>query len=113
LDVLTSNAPSLSWEESGELYNRIMEDYVDIPQKYRRQKEVQENPYYNALQVKYAYAVTCHKAQGGQWENVFVEQPWLPNGEVDEDYLRWLYTALTRAKEKVYLIGFKQDYFEE
>ena len=111
LNVLNSNTPSLSWEESGQLYNKIMEDYADIPQKAKRHKEVQENPYFNALQVKYAYAVTCHKAQGGQWENIFVEQPWLPNGEIDEDYLRWLYTAITRAKEKVYLIGFKEEYF--
>ncbi len=111
LDVLQLPAASLSWDESKILYQKILEDYADIPQKYRRHQEVQKNPYFNALQVKFAYAITCHKAQGGQWENVFVEQPWLPTGEIDLDYLRWLYTALTRAKEKVFLIGFKEEYF--
>ena len=112
LDVLDMPAPSLSWEESGKLYQTILEDYQDIPQKYKQHQKVQNNPYFNALQVKFAYAVTCHKAQGGQWENVFVEQPWLPNGEVDMDYLRWLYTALTRASQKVFLMGFNEDYFK-
>lgn len=111
LDVLDMAAPSLKWEDSSALYYRIMEDYMDIPQKYKRHQKVMNNPYFNALQVKFAYALTCHKAQGGQWKNVFIEQPWLPTGEVDLDYLRWLYTALTRAQERVYLIGFKDDYF--
>ncbi len=111
LDVINLPSPSLSWEDSKTLYQRVLEDYADIPQKYKRHQEVQKNAYFNALQVKFAYAITCHKAQGGQWENVFVEQPWLPSGEIDLDYLRWLYTALTRAREKVYLIGFKEEYF--
>ena len=111
LDVLNLPSPSLTWEDSKLLYQKVLEDYQDIPQKYRRHQEVQKNPYFNALQVKFAYAITCHKAQGGQWDNVFIEQPWLPTGEIDLDYLRWLYTALTRAKEKVYLIGFKDEYF--
>ncbi len=111
LDVLNLPSPSLTWEDSKLLYQKVLEDYQDIPQKYRRHQEVQKNPYFNALQVKFAYAITCHKAQGGQWNNVFIEQPWLPTGEIDLDYLRWLYTALTRAKEKVYLIGFKDEYF--
>ncbi len=113
LDVLDMDAPSLKWEESSKLYKKVMEDYMDIPQKYRRHQEVQANPYFNALQVKFAYAITCHKAQGGQWENVFVEQPWLPEGKIELDYLRWLYTALTRASSKLQLIGFRDDYFEE
>ncbi len=111
LDVLNLPSPSLRWEDSKGLYQKVLEDYQDIPQKYRRHQEVQKNPYFNALQVKFAYAITCHKAQGGQWNNVFIEQPWLPSGEIDLDYLRWLYTALTRAREKVYLIGFKDEYF--
>lgn len=111
LDVLNLPSPSLSWEESRGLYQKVLEDYADIPQKYKRHQEVQKNPFFNALQVKFAYAITCHKAQGGQWDNIFIEQPWLPSGEIDQDYLRWLYTAITRAKGKVYLIGFKEEYF--
>lgn len=111
LDVLNMPAASLNWEEGRTLYQKILEDYADIPNKFKRHQEVQKNPFFNALQVKFAYAVTCHKAQGGQWENVFIEQPWLPNGEVDMEYLRWLYTAFTRASKKVYLIGFKDESF--
>ncbi|MGB0177566.1 MAG: ATP-dependent DNA helicase [Owenweeksia sp.] len=113
LNVLDMPAASLPWEESSKLYQKVLEDYADIPQKYRRHQKVQANPYFNALQVKFAYAITCHKAQGGQWKNVFIEQPWLPTGEVDMDYLRWLYTAITRAQSKVYLMGFKDEYFRE
>lgn len=113
LNTLDMPSASLSWEDSQKLYNTILEDYADIPQKYKRHQSVKDNPYYNALQVKFAYAITCHKAQGGQWENVFIEQPWLPNGEIDLDYLRWLYTAFTRAQKKVFLIGFKDEYFSE
>ena len=80
--------------------------------KRKRQKAVKDDPYFNALQVKFGYAITCHKSQGGQWDTVFVEQPYLPNG-IDRDYLRWLYTAITRAKEKLFLIGFKDDFFED
>ena len=74
--------------------------------------KVKNNKFFNALQVKFSYAITCHKSQGGQWETIMVEQPYLPNG-MDKDYLRWLYTAMTRAKEKLYLIGFQDDYFED
>jgi exodeoxyribonuclease-5 len=72
-----------------------------------------KNEYFNALQVKFAYAVTCHKAQGGQWKNVFVEQSWMPTGKPDAEYYRWLYTAMTRATDKVYLLGFSNDYFHD
>ena len=78
--------------------------------KYKKFLAVKNNKYFNALQVKFSYAITCHKSQGGQWNTVFVEQPYLPNG-IDKDYLRWLYTAITRATEKLYLIGFKDDFF--
>lgn len=72
---------------------------------------MKENPYFNALQVKFSYAITCHKSQGGQWDAVFVEKPYLPDDIIDEGYLRWLYTAITRAKERVYLVGFKDEDF--
>ncbi len=110
LDTISSESPSLTYEEQNRLYQEVMADYEDEKAQYKKYKKVKENEYFNALQVKFSYAVTCHKAQGGQWNTVFIEQPYLPNGQ-DRDYLRWLYTAITRAKEKVYLIGFKDDDF--
>lgn len=112
LDTIKSETPSLSYEDSNRLYMEVMKDYGNITSKYKRFLSVKNNKYFNALQVKFSYAITCHKSQGGQWNTVFVEQPYLPNG-VDKDYLRWLYTAVTRAKEKLYLIGFKDEFFEE
>ena len=112
LDTLSSETPSLTYEESNKLYQEVMKDYEHETSKYKKFLSVKKNVYFNSLQVKFSYAVTCHKSQGGQWNTVFVEQPYLPNG-VDKDYLRWLYTAITRAKEKLYLIGFKDDFFEE
>lgn len=111
LDTLTSESPSLTYDESNKLYQEVIQDYANEP-IHKRVQKVKLNPYFNALQVKFSYAITCHKAQGGQWNTVFVEQPYLPDGKIDKEYLRWLYTALTRAKEKVYLIGFKDDFFE-
>ncbi|MDC1363424.1 ATP-binding domain-containing protein, partial [Flavobacteriaceae bacterium] len=90
----------------------VMKDYAHESSKFKKFQAVKKNRYFNALQVKFSYAITCHKSQGGQWQNVFVEQPYLPNG-VDKDYLRWLYTAITRAQERLYLIGFKEDFFEQ
>lgn len=110
LDTLDINSPSLPYEDSNRLYQQVMQDYQDITSKYKKFLKVKGNKYFNALQVKFSYAVTCHKSQGGQWDTVFVEQPYLPNG-IDKEYLRWLYTAVTRAKEKLYLIGFKDDFF--
>lgn len=112
LDTLTSNTPSLSYEESNQLYQEVMKDYEEEKSKYKKFLKVKNNPYFNALQVKFSYAVTCHKAQGGQWKTVFVEQPYLAN-DMNKDYLRWLYTAVTRAQEKLFLIGFKDSFFEE
>ncbi|MFK5983486.1 MAG: AAA family ATPase [Flavobacteriaceae bacterium] len=112
LDTLSSETPSLTYEESNKLYQEVMKDYEHETSKYKKFLSVKKNVYFNSLQVKFSYAITCHKSQGGQWNTVFVEQPYLPNG-VDKDYLRWLYTAITRAKEKLYLIGFKDDFFEE
>jgi ATP-dependent exoDNAse (exonuclease V) alpha subunit len=111
LDTLTSESPSLTYDESNKLYQEVLQDY-EQDAMYKRVQKVKSNPYFNALQVKFSYAITCHKAQGGQWNTVFVEQPYLPDGKIDKEYLRWLYTAVTRAKEKVYLIGFKDDFFE-
>jgi ATP-dependent exoDNAse (exonuclease V) alpha subunit len=112
LDTLQSESPSLTFEESNKLYQEIAKDYADERSKYKIMLAVKSNKYFNALQVKFSYAMTCHKSQGGQWENVFIEQPYLSNGQ-DISYLRWLYTAVTRAQKKLYLIGFKEEYFEE
>lgn len=112
LDTLQSESPSLTYDESNRLYQEIKLDYADEKSKYKVMLAIKNNKYFNALQVKFSYAMTCHKSQGGQWENVFIEQPYLPNGQ-DISYLRWLYTAITRAQKKLYLIGFKDEYFEE
>ena len=110
LDTLESNNPSLTYDESNRLYQEVMKDYEEERSKYKKFLKVKNNKYFNALQIKFSYAMTCHKSQGGQWNTVFVEQPYLPNG-IDKDYLRWLYTAVTRAQYKLYLIGFKDDFF--
>jgi len=110
LDTLTSESPSLSYEEANRLYEEVMLDYENEPTKFKKFQKVKENEYFNALQVKFSYAITCHKSQGGQWNTVFIEQPYLPDG-INRDYVRWLYTAMTRAKEKLYLIGFKDESF--
>lgn len=111
LDTLTTETPSLSYEESNRLYQEVLKDYDQEKSNYKKFLAIKKNKYLNALQVKFSYAITCHKSQGGQWHTVFVEQPYLPDG-MNIDYFRWLYTAITRAKEKLYLIGFKDDYFE-
>ncbi|NCF42080.1 MAG: AAA family ATPase [Bacteroidetes bacterium] len=111
LDTISLETPSLPYERANTLYQEVLKDYANETSGYKKFIAVKKNKYLNALQVKFSYAITCHKSQGGQWDTVFVEQPYLPNG-IDVDYLRWLYTALTRAKETLYLIGFKEDYFE-
>ncbi len=112
LDTLTSETPSLSYEESNKLYQEVGKDFAHEKSKYKQLLAIKKSKYFNALQVKFSYAVTCHKSQGGQWKTVFVEQPYLPEGQ-NIDYLRWLYTAITRAQEKVYLIGFQEEFFKE
>jgi exodeoxyribonuclease-5 len=107
LDALQSESPAISPQQSEQLYNQVMEDYMDIPQQSERLKKLRQDPYYNALQLKYAYAVTCHKAQGGQWMNVFVEQGFVPEDTSPLEYSRWLYTAITRATGKLYLVNWK------
>ena len=105
LDTLHSESPSLTREESNRLFEAVMEDYADISQKKERYKQLREDPHFNALQIKYAYAVTCHKAQGGQWSAIYLDQGYLPPDTSATDYYRWLYTAFTRATEQVYLVN--------
>jgi len=112
LDTIKAETPSLSYEDGNRLYQEVIKDYAHEKSKYRQFMSVKNNRFFNALQVKFSYAITCHKSQGGQWNSVFVEQPYLPNG-LSKEYLRWLYTAITRAKENLYLIGFKDDFFVE
>ena len=112
LDTLTSELPAMTYEEYKKLYDEVAKDYADIPKRAQRNKEIKQNPYFNALQVKFAYAITCHKSQGGQWENVFVEQGYFTSDMLSKDYFRWLYTALTRTTKKLHLINFKKEFFE-
>ena len=113
LDTLTSEAPALTREQQDLLYNKVMADYADIPQKSERLKKVREDKYFNALQVKFAYAATCHKAQGGQWAHVYVDQGYMTDDMLTPDYLHWLYTAFTRATEKLYLVNWPKTQIEE
>ena len=108
LDTLHSEAPSLTRQESDKLFNNVMEDYADIPSRKEKMKKLRENEHFNALQIKYAYAVTCHKAQGGQWKNIFIDQGFVPEDGRDVEYYRWLYTALTRATQRVYLVNWPE-----
>ena len=112
LDTLDSETASLTYDDSNRLYQEVMKDYEDIKSKYKKFQEVKNNSFFNALQVKFSYAITCHKSQGGQWPHVYIEKPYLPEG-VNKDYLRWLYTAVTRAQEQLNLIGFKKEDFVE
>ena len=107
LDSLFINTPALDFNIMNKLYQEILKDYMNVKTKYKRHLGVKNNKFFNALQVKFAYSFTCHKSQGGQWSSIFLEFPFLPNG-MDEDFFRWLYTAITRAKSKLHLIGFKQ-----
>jgi exodeoxyribonuclease-5 len=113
LDTLSSDSPSLTREQSSQLFYNVAEDYADITSKAKRYKEVRENPYFNAMQIKFAYAVTCHKAQGGQWKCVFVDKMLFGEEEMTRDLLQWLYTAITRATEKLYFINFDERFFDE
>ncbi|MCZ4694759.1 DUF2075 domain-containing protein [Ancylomarina euxinus] len=111
LDTLNIEAASLGYEENKKLFFTISEDYADIPSKKKRYEKVRDNKFFNALQVKFAYAITCHKAQGGQWSAVFVDQGFINEDMLNREFYRWLYTALTRATEKLYLVNFKKDFF--
>lgn len=111
LDTLNSNSPSLTEEENKRLFCAIEEDYMDLPNRRDRYKEMKKNPWFNALQVKFAYALTCHKTQGGQWSSVFIDSSLNQKETLELEDLRWLYTALTRAQEKVYFVNFKEEFF--
>ncbi len=111
MNTLQMDAPSLSYQDYKKLYSEVAADYQHITDKYQRMKLMQTNPYLNALQIKYAYAMTCHKTQGGQWENVFIEQGYLTDDMVNQEYLRWLYTAVTRATKKLFLVNFNDRFF--
>lgn len=113
LQTLHSEAPALTKEESQRLFEAVMADYADMPYKADRLRAVKQNPYYNALQIKFAYALTCHKTQGGQWETVIVDQGYMTDEMVNREYLRWLYTAVTRATGKVYLLNFNDNFFAD
>lgn len=115
LDTLTSESPALTREQNEQLFNAVMEDYADVPLKSERMKHIREDSYYNALQVKFGYAVTCHKAQGGQWTDVYIDQGYMTDEMVTPDYLHWLYTAFTRATGHLYLVNWpgKQIVSEE
>ncbi len=113
LDTLTVDSAAMSNEDNKRLFNAVMEDFPDIKPKKRRYEKVRNNEYFNALQVKYAYAITCHKAQGGQWNTVFVDQGYITEDMIDIEYLRWLYTALTRATKRLYLVNFSDRFFPE
>ena len=112
LETLHSESPSLTQEESQHLFESVAEDYADMPNKADRLRAIRQNPYYNALQVKFSYALTCHKTQGGQWETIIVDQGYLKEEMLDREYLRWLYTAITRATQKVYFLNFEDNFFD-
>ena len=112
LDSLMTEGPTLPPTVTKTFYQEVLRDYSHITSKTELLQELRKNPWYNALQVKFAYALTCHKTQGGQWENVFIDQGFITSEQINGDYLRWLYTAITRASKKVYLINFKDEYFK-
>ena len=114
LETLTSDSPALTNEESERFYKAVEEDYMDIPNKRERYKAMKQNPFFNALQVKFGYALTCHKTQGGQWPTVFIDAPFFPDNEpLQTSDIRWFYTAVTRAQRQLYFVNFKDEYFFE
>lgn len=112
LDTLKTEAPALTHEQNEQLFQRVMEDYADIPLKADRMKKLREDDYYNALQVKFGYAITCHKAQGGQWAHVYLDQGYMTDEMLTPDYIHWLYTAFTRATEHLYLVNWPKTQIE-
>ena len=113
LDALHTEAPALTREQSDKLFNAVMEDYADVSLKADRLRKVKADVYFNALQVKYAYAVTCHKAQGGQWSHIYLDQGYMTDDMVTPDYIHWLYTACTRASQKLFLVNWPKTQIEE
>ena len=113
LETLSIESASFPYEQNRQLFDLISEDYADVKNKRERWKKVKDNPYFNALQVKFAYAVTCHKAQGGQWKAVFVDHGFLNEDMLDTEYYRWMYTAFTRPTEKLFLVNFNKNFFDQ
>lgn len=113
LDSLLAEAPALTREQNEKLFYAVMEDYAHIPQKAERIRKIKQDVYYNALQIKYAYAVTCHKAQGGQWAHVYIDQGYMTDEMLTPDYIHWLYTAFTRASEQLFLVNWSKQQTEE
>lgn len=113
LDTLMADGPGLSYEDYQNLFNRVEEDYLDMASRANRMNKMRKNPYLNALHIKFGYALTCHKTQGGQWPLVIVDQGYLNDEMINREYLRWLYTALTRATNQLFLINFSDDFFED
>ena len=113
LDSITTEAPALTREQQEKLYNAVLEDYADIPRMADRLKKLKTDRYYNALQVKFAYAVTCHKAQGGQWAHIYLDQGYMTDDMLTPDYIHWLYTAFTRATEKLFLVNWPKTQITE
>ena len=113
MDVLHLDTPALPSERNKELFQNILLDYLHLKTRKKQYEAVRNDPYFNALQIKFAYSVTCHKAQGGQWERVFIDQGMFNKQDITIDYLRWFYTALTRSTDKVYLVNFSEDWFKE
>jgi exodeoxyribonuclease V len=112
LDTLSSESPALSYQDNQRFYNEVMADYMNEPNRRKRMAGIRKNPHFNALQVKHANALTCHKTQGGQWDVVFIEKGFLKDEMIDTEYLRWLYTAVTRATKKLFLINFEERFFQ-
>ncbi len=113
LDALNADTPGLSQQEQESFFYEVLKDYEELTPKRKQYEAVKNNEYYNALQVKFAYAMTCHKAQGGQWKVVFIDPGYVPDESINRDYYRWLYTAFTRCTDKLYLVNFKDEYFEQ
>ena len=113
IDVLHLDTPALPSEKNRELFQNVLADYISIKTRRKQYEAVRKDPFFNALQIKFAYAVTCHKAQGGQWERVFIDQGMFNRNEISIDYLRWFYTALTRSTDRVYLVNFGREWFGE
>lgn len=113
LNSLVVEAPAMSYEDNNKLYMAVMEDYMDLPQKSQRLAKVKQNPYFNAIQIKFSYALTCHKTQGGQWHTVFVDQGYVTEEGINKEYLRWLYTAITRSTNRVFFVNFPDNLIKE
>ena len=111
LDTIDSVSSALTKEDNNKLFSEVMADYEDIPSRRKKLESVKKNPYFNALQVKFSYALTCHKTQGGQWPVIFIDQGYVTDEMINKEFYRWLYTAFTRATKKLYLINFNEKFF--